>query len=303
MKLLSLDGGGIFGIGQAKALAGAGIESVTLFQAFCGTSIGACIAAWHAAGRQPDGLVDFFHRELPRVFGRHTWPPGLWLIHGPRWSDRALNNSLHACFPGKFGDVLRPCFLTSIDLSERRLKVWNNRDPRDAEWPLANILRRCVAAETYFAPWQGHADAGPFCNCPEMVAICAAIKDLHARVGELSLLSIGTGREIEDQGSPTRRSGALSYAHWLLDAQLQGAASTMQEQGAACFPLKRRVRIQFKRRRGWRMDNPEHMFQAEQAWQLPILQASAAIRDFCGAPANPPAQASEASQAMHPQKP
>lgn len=70
MKGLVLDGGGVFGIGQANILDKCPLDK---FDFFAGTSIGAAIAIRAALGLPTNSLTEFFHREMPEIFSGHSY--------------------------------------------------------------------------------------------------------------------------------------------------------------------------------------------------------------------------------------
>ena len=274
-KCLALDGGGVFGIGQACVLSQV---DVSKFDFFVGTSIGSVVAASLASGISRARLPEFFHEEMPRIFKR-----GLWRRINPfnsRYSDTALDFALIRLLKGQFGAVPKPLFVTAANLCEKRLKIFESTDPEDGSLPLWQVCRCAVAAETYFPPFIGYADGGVFANNPSMVAVAGASAKLGVAPSSLEICSIGTG----SGSNATVRAGedhsVIWWGRWLLQALLNGAADTMHEFFVNSLRCRKHLRIDFVRDGKWKMDNPSDMLRAEKAWADDIKRAVDLVSAF-----------------------
>jgi len=277
MRVLALDGGSVKGAAQAQILSQA--REPRAFDAVAGTSIGAVIAAYVAGTQDMTGVLRFFRVHAPRIFAGHCWRR--YKLLTPRYPDKALNAALKATLPGRFGDLKIPTFITAADLNRRRLKVFSSVDPEDARWPTWEVARCAVAAETYFLPWNGFADAGIIVNNPSMVAITAACRCLQARVNELELFSIGTGSTVFNHSvGTTRWWPRLRWGLWILRTLLGGFSLTMHEAFTASLPLKKYQRIQFDADRSWEMDDPKVVDKCLTAWQADIGEAVTSLNKF-----------------------
>jgi len=275
MKCLVSDGGGVFGIGQASIYAGGNIDK---FDFFAGTSIGAAISIYLALGKDPAKLPVFFNNEMPRIFNGHGWRK--FILGRCRYNDKALNKALQELLPGKFGDCKKPCFVTALNLGTKELKVFSSQDISDGDWPAWEVARAAVAAESYFPPWKGFADGGPFANNPSMVAVASASSVLKQDIKKLELFSVGTGYSPDNSKIPTKSWGRIRWALYILDACLSGAASSMHEKFVNSLPLKKHERVQFMRKKGCVMDNAKSMFKAKEAWTSEIKEARKQLMDF-----------------------
>lgn len=270
---LILDGGGVFGIGQAHILARIDLSE---FDFFVGTSIGAAQAIFLSLEqRKPSKLPAFFHDAMPEIFKGYWYRT--YKLFTPKYSDKALNKALQKLLPGEFGDCVKPVFITVVNLNTQKLKVFSSEDSSDASWPAWEIARAATAAETYFSPWKGYGDGGIFANNPSMVAIAAACKKLGCKVSDIELCSIGTGCIDEVDEPPAKHAFILSWGKWLLDALLSGSSNSMHEYFARSMPLKQYCRYEFIRHNNWRMDSPANMLEAENAWKSDI---SSAVKDI-----------------------
>jgi patatin-like phospholipase/acyl hydrolase len=272
MKILVVDGGGVFGIGPAAVLSGT--DTLAKFDAFVGTSIGAAICASCACGIQTQTDVQFFQHWMPMIF-----KPNLLRAINPcnsKHSDKQLNMALKNIFRGRaYRDVSKPLFITAADVGQCSLKVFNPMD--DGSMMLWEAVRAAVAAETYFPSWRGLADGGVFANNPSMVAVAAAVRKLHVPLEEIELLSIGTGNRAGNMRQPHTIVG---WSRWLIRALLEGSSSAMHDYFVRSLPLKRYVRIQFAGESHWRMDSARSMREAYEKWDCDIKNAKAVVNAF-----------------------
>lgn len=277
MKGLSLDGGGLMGVGQAAILSR--IPDLDKFDFIAGTSVGSIMCALIASGVKKDKYVEFFNTWGPKIFAGYSWRRFKPIT--PRYSDKTLNKVLKDMLPGKFGDLDRPVFITSANLNNRSLKVFNSQDEGDADMWLWEVVRMAVAAETYFVPWKGMADGAIYANNPAMTAVAGAIHTLDAKAEDIELCSIGTGDKVSNNSVGSTRG--WTYFRWgiyLVQAQLEGAANKMHDFFVKQLPLKQYMRIQFERGDDWTMDNPKVVNEALRAWRPTIEDAIKAVSDF-----------------------
>lgn len=275
MKILSLDGGGVFGKAQSKVLSDACCWDK--FDCFVGTSIGSSISAAAALGLP--GLVtpQFFDQWMPRVFHRSWFRK--FVPFTSKYPDDGLNESLQLIFgTAQMGDVKKPLFVTAADIGGRTLKVFDSTDFDDARLSMWEVIRTATAAETYFNSWKGYADGGVFANNPSMVGVAAASRVLKVQIPEIEMLSIGTGKSTTD-GQREPRS-MLQWGFWLVKALLRGASDDMHDYFVRSLPLKNYVRVQFLRDPDWQMDSPEDMDKAMAKWANDIAAGTAIVKGF-----------------------
>lgn len=277
MKGLALDGGGIFGVGQAKILSQ--VDDLAKFDFAAGTSVGAVVAALVATGAPQTAFVDFFTAQAPSVFCGHSWRKYLPIT--PRYSDKQLLAVLKQMFPMRLRDVKIPLFITAADLNRRRLKVFCSTDPDAGDLPMWEVLRMATAAETYFLPWRGFADAGIYANNPAMVAVSGALNVLAADLDTLELCSIGTGAIVDNINIGSTRGWTLfRWGVYIIGSQLEGAANEMHAFFVSKLDLHKYIRIQFERQAGWTMDNPDLVDVVLQAWKQEIDNGIKAVNAF-----------------------
>jgi len=274
-KGLVLDGGGVFGIGQAKILSQV---DVSKFDFFVGTSIGSAIAAVLATEGNHTELPEFFHEQMPKIFKTNFFHK--YNIFNPKYPDKGLNDALVGLLDGlTLGDAKKPLFVTASNLSTNELKVFKSIDSSDEVWQIWEVIRAATAAETYFAPWKGYADGGVFANNPSMVAIASACKNLNVDIRDIQLCSIGTGVG-DGNYSPKKNFSLFTWGAWLLQTLLQGSSNSMHGYFARSMPIDKYVRIQFVRQKGWEMDNAKDMLKAEECWQSDIEKGIETVNKF-----------------------
>lgn len=273
MKILALDGGGVFGNVQATILQNQDI--LGKFDCFVGTSIGSAIVAAIASDNHAKVDQQFFTEWMPIIFRR-----GVLRRMNPfvaKYSDRGLNRALQYVFHGcLMRDVKKPLFITAANVGARTLKVFNKNS--DGGMLLWETVRAATAAETYFKSWNGYADGGVFANNPSMVGVAAAAKVLGAKIEDLEILSIGTGKK-QSSGSSGPKT-IFGWGFWLVDALLEGASDDMHDYFVNSLPVKRYTRIQFAAQSGWKMDSPEDMLKAQSEWAQDVDKAIQIVKAF-----------------------
>jgi hypothetical protein len=270
MKILALDGGGVFGFAQARILSEA--KCCSKFDCFVGTSIGSAIAAALATNK-PVGQ-QFFDEWMPKIFKRsflRRFNPFV-----PKYPDIQLVNALQSVFGDTLmKDAKKPLFVTAANLLPKKLKVFYSGED---SWPMWQVIRCATAAETYFKPYQFYSDGGIFANNCSMVAVSAACKKLGAKVEDIELLSIGAGKKPSGKGYIPRT--VFGWGRFLIEALLTGSASSMHQYFVSCLPLKKYVRIQFASEADWHLDSVSAMKEAEVLWEPDIQVAIQTVKDF-----------------------
>jgi hypothetical protein len=277
MRVLSLDGGGVFGFAQARILSESGV--VPKFDVFVGTSIGSAIAAMCAIGEEQRVGQAFFDEWMPQIFRYDFWRKINPLV--TKYDDNGLNRAITYLFHDRvMTDAGKPLFVTAANIVEKRLKVFSSLDTDASTMYIKDVIRAATAGETYFTPHNHYADGGVFANNPSAVAVAAVCHELDIPLNQIELFSIGTGSsgDVWTYGDP---GTSITWLWWVVEASLQGSSSVMPEYLTSCLPLKKNVRIQFRRQPGWGLDNVQGMKIAERMWEDNIQLAIKAITSFC----------------------
>jgi len=282
MKILSLDGGGLRGVGQAAILGQ--VPDLDRFDMVVGTSVGSILASLVAIKAPQNVFVDFFRRQGMDIFRGYWWRRFKFL--GSRYDDAILNKHLKKLFPYKLRDATVPLFVVAGDFKENRLKVFSSVDPKfqDTDWNMWEVVRASVAAPTYFSPWRGYIDGGVYANNPSVVGIVAAVKDLKARMEDIEVCSIGTGEIFPNARSATGFLTSLQWGDYLVHAMLDGAAMTMHDMAARTFAeygaIKSYLRIQFPNPCDFQIDDPAVVEGLLDLWRPNIMEGVLMVKDF-----------------------
>lgn len=274
---LALDGGGVFGIGQAAVLAKVDLSK---FDFIAGTSVGSLTATMVAQGTDQALFVPIFQEIAPKIFAKQSF----WAKAGftPKYPDTELNKALQSYAHGSFGDMSKPMFITAAAVTQRRLKVFYTEDEEDALWPAWEVCRAATGAETVFLPWKGYADGAIYANNPAAVLAAGMVRDATIKAAKIKIVSIGTGDVTtnEDTGS-TFGWHMLKWGTYILDTLLGGGGNSMHEYLARTIVKPENfLRVNFRREPDWRFTNPADMSKALKAWGSEIDAAAKAIEGF-----------------------
>lgn len=231
MKILTIDGGGIWGFGVAQAIEiwenEFGVRFADLFDGFAGTSTGSIIASALAVGMTGAEIRELYEEHAKAIFSK---PPLWWKLSPwrPKYDGRGLEDTLEMCFGKKrFKDCLKPLFITSSDShGANKNKVFDNVG--DTHTPLAFAVRCSASAPTYFPPVDGrYMDGGLWANNPSMVAFTGLVR-LGIPENSIRILSIGTnGVNPDGRKIPTRMT-LLDWSKYLMgDFMFSGGESAV----------------------------------------------------------------------------
>ena len=244
MKILSLQGGGVLGKGQAVALreleldAPAGAAPLPLWRRFGlvgGTSVGALIGAAVAIGLPMKAVNDFFDVSAPKIFGGSPVGPW-WNTFTQLWSSKYSAAALEAALQELFGGhTLADCrtkfICTAFDAASGRNVYFQNygasrysaeeivfgADSPMMNFPLWQICRASAAAQTYFPALNLGTmtliDGGNTGNnAPDMLCLTEALAN-GAALADISMLSIGSGKtkwDVSGMSNPSVLRAALA---------------------------------------------------------------------------------------------
>lgn len=246
-KILSIDGGGIRGIIPAKVLSDmeddmrAANNDVHLhlcdyFDMICGTSIGSIIAMGLGLGISAHDILDILMDNADKIFPDTSIPKSVIRdvpFYATDYLKRKATDAFAKCTPDRntrLGDcktrLLVPTYVSSVG------KVHVFKTPHLAEYdddwqiPAADVVLSSSAAPAYFNPYSfkfdtldgtrnveyiNNVDGGIFANNPAMIGFTEAVCKLHVPVGDVKILSIGTGNNLFCETNPNKDFGPLYW--------------------------------------------------------------------------------------------
>ena len=234
-RILSFDGGGIRGLLSTLLLRRLIDESsvsdlVNRVDMFAGTSTGGLIALGLAAEIPLDKIGELYLRAGPKIFTENFFGQfrDVGNLFRPQYSNRELRQVLGEIFgEKKLGDLNRRVMVPAFELdnlkgkrpSESRrwsAKIFHNLPNREADKDrlVRDVALYTCSAPTYFPAADGFIDGGVFANNPSLCAIAQALDRRwrrHPRLSDLSLLSIGSGQQIEYLAGQEHHWGVVQW--------------------------------------------------------------------------------------------
>jgi patatin-like phospholipase/acyl hydrolase len=213
-RILSIDGGGIRGLLVAALLERLdAIRPNFLAQVdlFAGTSTGGILALGLAAGLTPTEGRQLYEEKGPFVFADSLWDnvKDLGFARGAQYSNENLREVLEAQLGDQLlGDLPKKVLIPTFDLDNEgvdpggvrfwKAKFFHNYpgSDSDAAQRVVDVALRTAAAPSFFPTYQGYIDGGAVANNPSVCALAQALDQGTAgqRLGDIALLSVGTGR-------------------------------------------------------------------------------------------------------------
>lgn len=199
--ILSLDGGGLRGIFEAKLL--------QLIQENCelpefglvaGTSTGSILGSAFALNVDLNHMLALYLGAEDTIFKKR-------FFIGPRILERAIkspydNLRLRAALRQVFGrrhilNVTMPLVIPTTNLEHSDAFVFTSYDEEMKNTLLYDAIMASCCAPTYFDPFKFNgrllADGGLHSNNPSVIAISEAVKALKVPLENIKVMSIGTG--------------------------------------------------------------------------------------------------------------
>lgn len=273
--ILAVDGGGYRGVYAAHILKRIeeefGSSWLKKFGLIAGTSTGAIIAASLARGLTASNVVDFYKKHGEAIFQKRLFPR--FGLLGSKYSNQYLKTVLKEVFGKDFtlGQIEIPLILPSTDIGNGTVHVikssYDKGFVRDKNRLLYEAVLASCSAPTYFNPYLMDkyllADGGLWANNPSLVAAIDAKRRLGQGLGNLKILSIGTGegKNFYSMAGSIQRWGFLTgwkrqkFINMLLNLQAQTAKNML---GLLLEP-DQILRVNFESDKTLKLDDPrEH---------------------------------------------
>lgn len=242
--ILSLDGGGIRGLLTAillERLEAARPGMLAKVDLFAGSSTGGILALGLAAGRTPSQARALYEQRGREVFADSRWDNWRDLGHAVRaqYSNAPLKKVLtHEFGDMTLGDLPRRVVIAAFDLENDpsnplplrtwKAKFFHNFPGRDsdAHERVVDVAMRTSAAPSYFPIYQGYIDGGVVAGNPSMTALAQALEPNTGGqvLGNVSVLSVGTGRNARYVPAQASDWGWVQWAPHIIDLVLDGTS-------------------------------------------------------------------------------
>lgn len=242
--VLALDGGGIRGLLTTillERLEAAVPGFLAKIDLFAGTSTGGILALGLAAGLSPTQARTLYEEKGPVVF----YNP---ILHNVRDLGNAIgaqygNANLKAALSDFFGnktlnDLTHKVVISSFDLDNgpdnpAALRTWKPKffhnypgPDSDGKELVVDVAMRTSAAPSFFPTYQGYTDGGVAAGNPGMAGLAQALEPTTGAqaLADVSLLSLGTGRNNEFLAVQDADWGWVQWAPHIIDIMLDGSA-------------------------------------------------------------------------------
>ncbi|WP_160069113.1 CBASS cGAMP-activated phospholipase [Sphingobacterium bovisgrunnientis] len=229
-KILSIDGGGIRGLIPAKLLAELEAElqkeepEKKLYEHFdliCGTSTGAILAIGISLGIPAKFLAKFYEENAELIFPRFVFkfiPQKSRALLNAIYSNKKLLKKLREVFAEANGgedplinDLKTKVCVPAFNGNDGVINVFKTKHHleyrRDYKVPAYHVAMSSASAPVYFPPHSfsfknehgegtniNMIDGGIFANNPALIGVFEATDKLDIPIGDISVLSLGTGQ-------------------------------------------------------------------------------------------------------------
>lgn len=242
--ILAIDGGGIRGLLTTillERLEAAVPGFLSKIDLFAGTSTGGILALGLAAGVTPTQARSLYEVQGPEVFANTVLDNVRDLGHaiGAQYSNANLKQVLGDFFGAKtLGDLPHKVLISSFDLDNgadnpAALRTWKPKFFHNFPGPgtdsaalVVDVALRTSAAPSFFPIYQGYTDGGVAAGNPSMAALAQALEPTTGgqALADVSLLSLGTGRNNQFLAVQDADWGWVQWAPHIIDIMLGGNA-------------------------------------------------------------------------------
>jgi len=249
-RILSLDGGGIRGLLTAillERLEAALPGTLSRVDLFAGTSTGGILALGLAAGRAPADAREAYEKHGHTIFADSPFDNLRDLGHalGAQYSGGPLRQLLSEQFGDmRLGDLPHKVLIAAFDLDNGPdlpppLRTWKPKffhnfpgTDSDGDERVVDVAMRTAAAPSYFPVYQGYIDGGVVAGNPSMAALAQALEPNTGgqALTEVSVLSVGTGRNTRYLSAQENDWGWVQWAPHIINIVLDGTSGVADYQ-------------------------------------------------------------------------
>jgi len=235
--LLSINGGGLFGIGVANWLPKLTSKWNWKFDCYAGTSVGSILAACYAIGMTPSEVQELFNSDLPEKMFTKKYITTKQFIKSAIYKTESAREALTSVFGNrKVSDVTNPLVIVAWNYSKSKEKVFSQTS--NSSYLLRDAVLASMSAPTYFCPLKLEDDRGELeqlgdggvCGNDPSLAGIAAMLDFYKKqrlsIQDIKCLSINTIGEPKEIKKEVKISSViLSWIPVLTEAITSGNAA------------------------------------------------------------------------------
>ncbi len=169
------------------------------FDAICGTSVGAILAAGLATDTPPDAILHLMEKEGPTIFPRRRFLPTWPGIFSARFDSEPLRGLLAEILgPVRLGELNRILVIPAMNESLGRPVIFRSADPAQGDLSLVDVVMASAAAPLYLPlhriDGSRYADGGLVANGPALIASADLTRGFGVPASRQRVVSIGTTR-------------------------------------------------------------------------------------------------------------
>ncbi len=219
-RILSISGGGLRGVIPAKILAeleaSTGKRINESFDLIVGSSIGGILALALTAPTRltADTMVSLFQHKAQTIF-----PPGGKALFGPKYDGLGLQETLNMVLGNLVLPQHTPVAVTAFNLRTQSPVIFSSSSlvkERSLDAALATS-----AGPTFFPAHMDMVDGGTIANNPSVVAISQAIAKYGAKLENIQMPHLATGRYAPGQ-EQLMHGGQLAWATQIAQTTIDG---------------------------------------------------------------------------------
>lgn len=274
--MLSIDGGGIMGVGSAVFLRRLEQEykDLSKFDAYAGTSVGSILATGGALGMSWDSIYTLFNKVVPSIFKKRSF---FDRFSPNKYKSSDLINGLKKAFGDKkMTDLSVPLYVMCENFNAgRKPKVFDRTD----DIYIWEAVAMSCSAPTYFAPIKGIIDGGLLANCPSMIGLTSVIHKENWSIDDVKILSLGTNGDVKNKITVSSKTRKLGWGKALLSTPTLGGEAIAVFQTNALLG-DRVLRIEPMLKNDIDMDDLSKMGDYMLVWETLYIFNSTKVEEF-----------------------
>ncbi|MCB1110182.1 MAG: patatin-like phospholipase family protein [Chlamydiia bacterium] len=205
VRILSFDGGGVRGVISLDLLKKieheTGLQPLSDFEVYAGTSTGSIIAVLLALGKRTDFILQSYEELSSKVFSDEN----TLHLFKPKYDHKKLKHQLkkliRSCGHDEnilVKDLPKKVVIPTVKLNDPETKNWHlevieNISENGGNIRVVDAILESTAAPTYFSSEHDHVDGGMGMKDPSLAALLSIFDPLKHDLKDFIILALGTG--------------------------------------------------------------------------------------------------------------